>query len=163
MKEKVAGTEVEKGQPRPDCGGSFSGGCEDLLAIVVGWHAWGGLMKGKVSGVTVSVEVEGMDQKTWTLALGPGIWWGFLSSFRGQGFLKKKAGYYLQYNLEQSSILISCWNLLWKYYREKSGFLLLYLIYSTTSQMHFCEKFFPNALLCKWGMGSAFVAGVLWP
>lgn len=30
-------------------------------------------MKGKVSGVTVSVEVEVMDQKTWTLALGPGI------------------------------------------------------------------------------------------
>lgn len=36
MKEQVAGMEVEKGQPRADCGGSFSGGCEDLLAVVVG-------------------------------------------------------------------------------------------------------------------------------
>lgn len=38
-------------------------------------------------------------------------------------------------------IFISCWYLLQKYYREKSGFLLLYPTYSTTSQMHFSEVF----------------------
>lgn len=34
MKEKVAGMEFGKGQLRPNCGGSFSGGCEDSLAVV---------------------------------------------------------------------------------------------------------------------------------
>ena len=63
-----------KGQLRPYCGGSFSGGCEDSLAVVAEWCAPGGLMERKVSGFIVSAESRrtGPEDRD-TLVLGPGI------------------------------------------------------------------------------------------
>lgn len=99
-------------------------------------------MKGKVSGVTVSVEGGGNGPEDMDTGVGP---WNLMRiSFflQRSGILKRKLAItYITINRVRL-ILISCWNLLRKYYREKSGFLLLYVIHSTTSQMHFCESFF---------------------